>query len=216
MTATALPAGAAPDPAARLARRQRDMRKWRRRSRLIAAMRIALPLAIAIIAAVFAGWVIFGSATGRIGAHPNPPPGTIHMSNARFLGRDEQGRAYVITAADAARDNGDMNRITLDHPALVMDSESAHPTHLTADSGVYREDNRILMLDGHVSLKDSQGGAFTTNQAIVDTVKGAVAGRSAVDGAGPTGAIHADSYAVYDRGDRLVFQGKVHSRINTH
>jgi len=215
MTASVLPA-VAPDPAARLARRQRDMRKWQRRSRLIAAMRVALPAAIAVIALVFAGWVVFGSATGRIGGRVNPPPGTIHMSNARFLGRDEQGRAYVITAADAARDNADINRITLDHPALVMDSESAHPTRLTADSGVYREDNRILMLDGHVTLKDSQGGTFATDQATVDTVKGAVAGKSAVNGAGPVGGIHADSYAVYDRGDRLVFQGKVHSRLNPH
>ena len=31
-----------------------------------------------------------------------------------------------------------------------------------------------------------------------------------------TGSIRADSYAIYDRGQRLVFQGKVHSRVNAH
>ncbi len=200
----------------RLARRHRDMLRWQARSRLIMVMRLALPIAIALIGLGFAAWVIFGGVTGRIGAQGGPGPGTIHMSNARFLGRDEQGRAYIITSASAARDNADINRITLDHPTMVMDSDSPHPTRLSADRGVYREDNRILMLDGHVLLHDSQGDDLVTSQAIIDTVKGAVAGRSAVNGAGPTGDFHADSYAVYDRGDRLVFQGKVHSRIKAH
>ena len=200
----------------RLARRQRDMRRWQARSRLIMILRLALPMAIALIGLGFAGWVIFGGVTGRIGAQPGPGPGTIHMSNARFLGRDEQGRAYIITSASAARDNADINRITLDHPTMVMDADGPHPTRLSADRGVYREDNRILMLDGDVQLHDGQGDVFATNEAIVDTVKGAIAGRSAVNGGGPTGDFHADSYAVYDRGERLVFQGKVHSRIKAH
>ena len=45
--------------------------------------------------------------------------------------------------------------------------------------------------------------------------EGRPAGECAV-GQGPTGSISADSYAIYDRGQRLVFQGKVHSRLNAH
>jgi lipopolysaccharide export system protein LptC len=209
-------AQAPPAETLRLERRARDMRRWRRRSLLIAALRRILPLVILAIVILFGGWVLFGGLiTGGVGGH-GAPPSSIHMTNARFLGRDAQGHAYVLTAVEAARDNTDFQRITLTNPTLTMDSDGLKPTRLSADRGVYREDNRILLLDGHVSVRDSQDDSFLTEQAIVDTVNGAVAGKSPVSGQGPTGSIRADSYAIYDRGQRLVFQGKVHSRVNAH
>jgi lipopolysaccharide export system protein LptC len=209
-------AQAPPAETLRLERRARDMRRWRRRSLLIAALRRILPLLIIAIAVLFGGWVVFGGLiTGGAGVH-GAPPSSIHMTNARFLGRDAQGHAYVLTAIEAARDNTDFQKITLTKPTLTMDSDGQKPTRLSADRGVYREDNRILLLNGHVTVRDSQDDSFLTEQAIVDTVNGAVAGKSPVSGQGPTGSIRADSYAIYDRGQRLVFQGKVHSRVNAH
>ncbi len=161
-------------------------------------------------------WLVFGGLIERLNEPRGAGPGTIHMTNARFLGRDEGGRAYVLTADEAARDNADFQRVTLNQPMLLLDADSPNPTRLSADQGVYREDNRILLLNGHVSIHDGQGDTFNTAQAIVDTVKGAVAGKSHVVGEGPTGTFRADSYAVYDRGQRLVFQGHVHSHINPH
>jgi lipopolysaccharide export system protein LptC len=208
-------AQAPPAETLRLERRARDIRRWRRRSLIIAAFRRLLPLAIVAIALIFGGWVFFaGPFSG--GARRGPGPGSIHMTNARFLGRDAEGHAYVLTASQAARDNIDFQKITLTAPTLAMDSEGQKPTRLSADRGVYREDNRILLLNGKVSVRDSQGDSFVTDQAIVDTVNGAVAGKSPIVGQGPTGSIRADSYAIYDRGQRLVFQGKVHSRLNAH
>ena len=209
-------AQAPPAETLRLERRAGDMRRWRRRSLLIAALRRILPLLIIAIAVLFGGWVMFGGLLGGGAGVHSAPPSSIHMTNARFLGRDAQGHAYVLTAIEAARDNTDFQKITLTNPTLTMDSDSLKPTRLSADFGVYREDNRILLLNGHVSVRDSQDDSFLTEQAIVDTVNGAVAGKSPVSGQGPTGSIRADSYAIYDRGQRLVFQGKVHSRVNAH
>lgn len=200
----------------RLERRARDMRRWRRRSLMIAGLRRVLPAAIVVIFLLFGGWVLFGGLITGGGEGRGAGPSSIHMTNARFLGRDNDGHAYVLSALEAARDNDDLQRITLTRPALTMDSDGQKPTRLSADRGVYREDNRILLLNGHVSVRDSQDDSFLTDQAIVDTVNGAVAGKSPVVGQGPSGSIHADSYAIYDRGQRLVFQGKVHSRINPH
>jgi lipopolysaccharide export system protein LptC len=214
MTA-ALPAAA--DPALRAARRARELARWRQRSRVLAAIRFALPAVIAFISVVFAVWAFFGDAASHVGPAQNPASSeSIHMTNARFLGRDEQGRAYVLTAAGAMRDDANPMRVELVAPAMTFDADGANPTHMSADTGIYREDTRILLLDGHVTLHDAIGDNFATNQAIVDTVKGAVAGRSAVVGQGPTGAIQADSYSVADRGQTLVFQGRVHSRLNSH
>lgn len=192
------------------------MQRWRRRSILIAVLRRALPASIALIFLAFAAWLMLGGLISRLNETHASAPGSIHMTNARFLGRDGEGRAYVLTAAEAARDNVDFQRITLTQPTLTLDADSDKATHLSADRGVYREDNHILMLNGHVAVRDGQGDAFVTDEAIVDTVKGAVAGKSQVVGTGPTGAIRADSYAIYDKGKRLVFQGRVHSRLNPH
>jgi lipopolysaccharide export system protein LptC len=204
-------------PAPRATRRERNRARWRRRSRIIGAFRLALPAAIAVISAAFVGWIVFGGIVERIGGgQDSDATGTIHMTNARFLGQDEQGRSYVLSAAGAARDSANPMRITLDRPAMTFDAAGTNPTGISADTGVYREDTRILMLTGHVKLHDLQGDDIATNQAIVDTVKGVVAGRTQVAGRGPTGAIQADSYTVMDRGQRLVFQGRVHSQLNSH
>jgi lipopolysaccharide export system protein LptC len=183
---------------------------------MIAVFRIGLPVVIAVIVVAFTGWAFFGDLAARVGVDQSgAETDSIHMTNARFLGRDEQGRAYILTAAGAVRDNTNPTLITLVRPTMVFDADGANPTHMSADTGIYREDTRILMLDGHVTSHDAIGDQFVTNQASVDTVKGTVAGAS-VAGQGPTGGIQANSYAVLDRGQTLVFQGGVHSRLNSH
>jgi lipopolysaccharide export system protein LptC len=206
---------AAPAPP-RSVRRQRDMARWRRRSRMIAALRIGLPAVTAVIVVVFTGWAFVGDLATRVGEDQGGAgAGSIHMTNARFLGRDEQGRAYILTAAGAARDDMNPMRIALIRPAMIFDADGANPTHMSADTGIYHEDTRILMLDGHVALNDAIGDQFATNQATVDTVKATVAGAN-IAGQGPTGGIQANTYAVLDRGQTLVFKGGVHSRLNSH
>ncbi|HKT53236.1 MAG TPA: LPS export ABC transporter periplasmic protein LptC [Caulobacteraceae bacterium] len=189
------------------------MRRWRARSRLIAFFRLALPAAIAAIVLGLAGWLVVSGILDRLGAHPAESVGVIHMTDARFLGRDNDGRAFVITADDAIRDNFDQQKITLVHPAMTIGEATPKAIWLSADAGTYREDNRILLLNRHVRVHDNAGEEFRTSQAVVDTVKGVVAGDTPIAGHSPTGDITANSYAVYDRGEHLVFQGKVHSRL---
>lgn len=193
--------------------RARVMRRWRARSRLVAFFRVALPISIGLIVVGLAGWLIVSGVIDRLNGHPIESVGSIHMTDARFLGRDGDGRSYVITADDAIRDNFDQQKITLVHPAMVVGQGAPKSIRVSANSGVYREDNRILMLNGHVRMADDAGESFQTAQAIVDTVKAAVAGNTPIFGHGPMGDISANSYAVYDRGAHLVFQGKVHARL---
>lgn len=189
------------------------MRRWRARSRVIAFFRWALPGAIGLIVLGLAGWLTVSAVIDKLSAHPIESVGTIHMTDARFLGRDDQGLGYVITAADAVRDNYDLRKITLVRPAMTIGEGTPKAVWISADSGVYHEDNRILMLNGHVRVSNAAGESFRTQQAIVDTVKAEVAGDSPIVGQGPMGEITAESYAVYDRGEHLVFRGKVHSRL---
>jgi lipopolysaccharide export system protein LptC len=199
-----------PGGAAALRRRQR-MEQWRRRSRLIHFMRRALPATIVAVLALLVGWVVVRGVLVRFNDLRNASGALIHMSNARFYGRDGDQKAYILGASEAARDNLDPHRIVLTGPILALDAGDPRERHISADQGVYRDDTKILLLHGHVSLRDPDGDNLITDQAIVDTAHGSIAGQGRVSGSGPTGTITAESFAVFDQGQRVVFRGEVHS-----
>jgi lipopolysaccharide export system protein LptC len=195
------------------ARRRRNLERWRRRSRQILFFRRALPAAIAVILISLAGWVLLRGFLTRLG-DLRSATSTIHMTNARFYGRDGNGRPYVLEAVEATRSDKDFQRIALSKLKLAFDAGGPDKnSHISADHGVYREDDRILRLRDHVTMRDQAGNTFLTDQAVVNTVNNSVEGRDHVQGAGPLGAVTADSYAVYDKGATVVFRGHVHSQI---
>jgi lipopolysaccharide export system protein LptC len=199
-----------PGGASALRRRQR-MEQWRRRSRLIHFMRKALPALIAAILVLLAGWVLMRGVLVRFSDLRGASAALIHMSNARFYGRDGDQKAYILGANIAERDNLDPHLIVLTNPILSLDAGDPHERHISADQGRYRDDTKILLLHGHISLRDPGGDNLFTDQAIVDTAHGTVAGQGRVSGYGPTGTITAESFTVLNQGQVVVFRGEVHS-----
>ena len=199
---------AAPAPAAR----HEQMERWRRRSGAIRFWRRALPVVIALIAVVLVAWIggrsLFIKAT-----QPKPPQAAgLRMLNPRFYGRDNANHAFVLGAAEAARDSRTGRAVTLAAPNLTLDAGGPQSTQVQAEQGVYHEDQRQLTLSGKVQVQ-SGGYSFNTHNATVDTAKGAVYGASGVEGQGPLGRVTANSYGVYDRGRRVIMKGDVHARI---
>jgi lipopolysaccharide export system protein LptC len=199
-------------PTEAASRRRGEVERWRLHSRRIGLLRRALPATMGLIVLLLAGWVTVRGVQTRLG-DARDSTALIHMSNARFFGRDGDGRAYVLSAAQAARDDADFQRIMLKEAMLTMNVDSPSPTRISADTGVYRENDRLLRLAGHVTFRDATGDVFTTSQAVVDTVNGEVMGASKVRGQGPTGAISAGSFEILDRGQTARFSGEVHSRL---
>lgn len=186
--------------------------RWRRRSRTVRAMRIVLPGLIGLILAGLAAAVAYSALTVepvRTGDASAP----IRLVNPRFLGRDDKGRAFVITAQSAERDPRDYQRVVLDHPTLVMDEQGPDPVRLTANEGVYHEGSFKLDLRGGVRLVGSKA-AFDTASSLFDTKTGEVFGSGPIQGSGSLGEISAKSYAIYGKGDRVIFKGGVHTRLD--
>lgn len=197
--------------AASAQRRERGMARWRARSALIRRLRVVLPAAAGAILLLLAGWVVVGSILANLGEARRPGQALIHMTNAHFYGRDSGGRPYVLAAVEASRNDNDLKQVALTRPTLTLDDGGPSPSRVTADTGVYREDDRILRLAGHVVLTTGGGDVFHTGRAVVDTMQGTVAGPTPVIGTGPQGSIDANAFDVYDRGARVVFRGEVHS-----
>jgi lipopolysaccharide export system protein LptC len=193
--------------------RRTSIRRWRRRSRAIGALRILLPGLIVLILAGLAGTVAYNTLTAQpvLAGSSNEP---IRLVNPRFVGRDDRGRPFVLIAATATRDLQDDQKVYLDKPALVLDDEGPDPLRVTAAKGVYHEATRKLEVSGGVRLAGARA-AFDTAESLFDTHTGELVGSGPVHGTGSLGEIDAKSYGVYDKGARMVFKGGVHTRLQS-
>ena len=71
-----------------------------------------------------------------------------------------------------------------------------------------------MRLQGDVQVDDGSGYHFSTERANLDTRTNIVEANSPITGTGPVGEVQADTYGVYDEGDRVIFRGRVRARIN--
>ncbi|HYD44705.1 MAG TPA: LPS export ABC transporter periplasmic protein LptC [Phenylobacterium sp.] len=193
-------------------RRRADLARWRRRSRVVRGLRLGLPALIGVLVAALAGQVIWRSlADADAQAAANVP---IRLVNPKFYGRDEEGRAFVLSAITAVRDENDYQRVMLDRPTVALDQDDrGGKANLSATTGVYREDDGLLELNGGVRLNDG-ASEIVTQQSTFNTKTGQIEGKGAIKGAGNLGQIEAQSYGIYDKGERMVFKGGVRGRIN--
>jgi lipopolysaccharide export system protein LptC len=192
-------------------RRRTSIQLWRKRSRVIAALRIVLPGLIALILLSLAGTVGYSTlAIKQVSTGNSSDP--IRLVRPHFVGRDTRGRPFDLTSVTATRDPNNYQRVFLDRPTLTVDADGPDPLHITAGAGVFHEDTGKLEVSKGVRIADARG-AFDTAQSVFDTKTEDLVGSGPVQGLGSLGEIRAKSYGVYDKGARMVFGGDVHSRL---
>lgn len=140
----------------------------------------------------------------------------IRMVNPRFFGRDSAGRAYVLAARQATREAQSFQTVLLDEPRIDLDVGGVHPSAIASDTGIYHEDSRILVLRGHVTADKASQGRFATDEAVIDTRTGTVRGPATLAGRTALGEVRSHGFDVTNKGDRVVFRGGVHARLNPH
>jgi lipopolysaccharide export system protein LptC len=189
--------------------------KARAHSRAVRLLRVVLPLIMVGMIGALVGLVINHAIRRQDAAHRDAAS-PIEMVNPHFYGRDSQGRAYTLAAKQAARDEKSFQRVLLNHPSVTLYTDGAKPATLTADTGVYHEDTRLLYLKGHVLANNAKSSQFATDEAIVNTKTGTVTSPAALSSRTPAGELRSNGFDVFDKGDTLVFKGGVHARLNGH
>ncbi len=185
-----------------------------RRRKSVNALRIALPALASAVAIAIAVQATIRAAESKAAANAaaNEP---LRMENPRFIGAMKDGRQFLITATAAVRDKDDADKVMLQAPKLTRGYGSESPTQIVAKQGVYTESKNALLLTGDVVINNSDGYAFSTQKALINTRTGELAGDASVQGSGVRGdKVQADSYAVSDKGDRVIFKGRVRTRLN--
>ncbi|MBN8605596.1 MAG: LPS export ABC transporter periplasmic protein LptC [Caulobacterales bacterium] len=189
--------------------REQTLRRARRRSRLVAALRrFFVAGAGASFAAVFV-FMTLHAIEGGFNAGQYSPTEPLRMLNPRFIGSTEQGGPYQLSAEIAERAPGENQPIELISP--VYRTEAG--TIMLAPRGIYDEQAKTVVFDGEVLFSDSGGNRFTTPNMVVDLEQGTLTGRGGVTGAGPLGVLQAGAYELRDSDRALVLRGGVRGQI---
>ncbi len=182
---------------------------------MVQVLRWLLPIIMIGTVGLLVG-LVMARAARRQDAAQRDATSPIEMVNPHFYGRDSQGRAYVLGAKQAARDEKSFQRVLLSYPTMTLDTDGAHPSTVTADTGVYHEDTRMLYLKGHVLANNAKSSRFATDEAVVNTRTGTVTSPAALSSQTPQGDVQSNGFDVLDKGDRVIFKGGVHTRLNQH
>ncbi len=197
---------------AREARLAAEAGRWRARSRRVQLYRRVLPIVIVVLAGGALSWTVLRtvlSGAERKAAERQE----ISLDAPMFHGQDAQGRAFVIGAEGAVRDP-ETGRFRLNGPLLRLNLGGRRVTEMRADAGVYDEAARTVTIGPNVRISDGGSGfALTTPEAVVDTATGITRGTKGIQGTGPLGTVTASSYAIYDQGERVVFESPTGEKV---
>lgn len=187
--------------------------RWRARSRRVKLYRRVLPIIILVLAGGALTWTVFRTVMSGVERKASQS-NEVRLDKPLFHGQDSQGRAFTVGAQGAIRDAA-TGQFRLVGPALKLNLGGRKVTELTAGGGTYNEQARTVTLGPDVKISDGGTGfVLTTPEAVVNTDTGVITGSKGVQGAGPLGTINASSYAIYDQGQRVVFDGQGDNKIS--
>ncbi len=184
----------------------------KRYSRFVGLMKVVLPSVAAVLVVLVVAWPQFqGVREGfriEIAKLKLPFSGGQHLSNARFTGVDSRNRPFTVTANSAAQAEGQPGIVDLARPKADITLSSGAWVAATAKQGTYLKEDELLHLDGQVDLFHDTGFEMHTASATVDLKNGTAQGDAPVEGHGPSGALNATGFRIYDGGARILFTGK--------
>ena len=162
----------------------------RRRSRLIDALRVLLPLLALVLVGLVLAWPQIMRDSGGIGVPTLVPgdgdqPDMLRMDSPRYVGQTSSERPYEVTARAASLDPLQANIVHLDQPSADIALADDGKVRLMAETGTYDRDTERLVLDGGIEVVTSSGYRFVTPSARVNLAQGLVRGWQSIEGARP-------------------------------
>lgn len=195
-----------------------SVRRVQTRSRWVAAARLLLPaVALTLLGGLLAWPTLFPDEKRfRLSKLPvsQEEEAAVRMLNPRFVGTDDGGRPYTLTATEATQlaIPGAVTKdsqLLLTQPKADLSGEKGDWVQLSAHEGRYDKDHKMLTLSGAVTLFHDSGYEMHTEQAQADLARKRVAGILPVTGQGPQGDMAADDgFEILDRGQRIFLLGK--------
>ncbi len=192
----------------------RAFRAARRHSRWVRILRVALPVAVVLVAVVMSLITYFNPlrllAKLPINVGDLVVSGTkITMERPHLSGFTRDARAYELSAAAAAQDLTKPDIVELHdiHGKVQMQDKST--MSMTADAGVYNSKVETLKLERNINLTSSTGYAGHLTEAFIDIRSGNVVSDQPVHVKLLQGTLDAKRLEIVENGDLVRFHGGV-------
>jgi lipopolysaccharide export system protein LptC len=134
----------------------------------------------------------------------------IIMQKPRLTGYTGDGRAYQLSAEEAAQDVTKPDFVQLERIRAKMEMADKSTVDLWADDGVYDMKGDIITLNNNIRLVSSTGYEARLSEAVVDVRKGNVVSKTPVWVKLLDGTLDANRLEIIDKGDVARFIGDVH------
>ncbi len=135
----------------------------------------------------------------------------LKMLDPRYAGIDRQNRPYVVTAAVGRQVSNRNDLMSLDRPQAVMIVRGGAKVVLSAATGIYQSQAKLLDLFNDVTLTHQDGTRFVTGRAHADLADNTAEGHEPIEGHGPSGDIWGQGFRILDNGNTIVFTGHSHA-----
>ena len=182
-------------------------------SRFVRYAKIALPTTAA---GLFMLIVLFSAlhksvsdGTGTINIKDLVKNGQVEMSNPALTYTDDESRAFYVNANRAIQ-TGEKDIWHLEGIRGRMSPPQGRGFKLTSDTGAIDAAKKLLDLQGRVLVVSDEGYTFNARSAHVDMDKNRVTSEEPVKAHGGATHIEADRFEMWDKGNKLLFEGHVH------
>ena len=137
------------------------------------------------------------------------------MSSPEYHGTNLKGDQYKLNGTTATQMTPTMIRIDKLESQLVTAKGAWR--EVTADTGDYNQETKVMELTGNVTLMDDENYTFVSSQATVETKPAMhIIGHEPVNGVGPLGNLLASSFEIMDSGKHLIFLSGPKQRVWLH
>ena len=186
-----------------------------RHSRMVRALRVAVPAAVGLALAIIVGISLFNPFRVLM---PNIPLDSgnlvvsgskITMETPHLTGYTPDERPYDLVAKTATQDLTDPDHVTLNTLRAKVLMEDHSTVTLDARTGVFDTKQQLLDLRKDILMTTSSGYQAQLSQAFVDMGKGTVTSDEHVDVKLTNGTLAADRLRITDSGEVVRFEGNV-------
>jgi lipopolysaccharide export system protein LptC len=185
-----------------------------RHDRIVKLLKVGLPSAVGVIAAVLLMAPLAKKAEVSFILDKNEvesAPERMRIESARYTGKDNKGQPFVVQAQRAIQQTSDQPIVMIQGMLARLGLETGTAT-IRADRGRYNLDDQRVNIMGPVRVSGPEGERLVTQNVTVDLRNRTVAGGTGT-GASEQGDIQAGAISGDARSEQLALSGGVSGRI---
>jgi lipopolysaccharide export system protein LptC len=185
-----------------------------RHDRVVKLLKVGLPSAVGVIAAVLLMAPLAKKAEVSFILDKNEvesAPERMRIESARYTGKDKGGQPFVVEAQRAIQQTSDQPIVMIQGMLARLGLETGTAT-IQADRGRYNLDDQRVKILGPVRVSGPEGERLVTQNVTVDLRNRTVAGGTGT-GASEQGDIQAGAISGDARSEQLALSGGVSGRI---